>query len=444
MDPLRTHSRSLSVNHPRSINRRTFLHHAVIGASAPLILSTAAKALGRPAAGDRLTLGVIGMGKRGHNVMRSFMSHKEVQVVAISEVEPTRLEFNRQFVDTQYSQMIDSGAYKGCTTYTDFRDLLERKDIDAVLIATPDHWHAIPAIRAANAGMDIFCEKPLSLTIHEARMMANAAKANNVVFQTGSQQRSECGGRFHRACELVRNGRIGKLTKIIAGVGGPSRPCDLPGEPMPEGVHWDMWLGQAPERPYNQILCPQGVHDHYPAWRDFKEYSGGGMTDWGAHHFDIAQWALDMDGSGPVEIIPPELSDEKLLTYVYANGVKLVKGEANGVKFIGTEGTIEVNRDFFQADPEELAKDPIGENEIHLYKANNHVGNFLECVRSRQDPICTAEIGARSVTVCHLGNMAFWSKRKLRWNPTAERFIDDAEADTWLDRERRDPWKDLA
>ena len=227
----------------------------------------------------------------------------------------------KQAVEEYYAQKAPSGSYKGCDAYIDFRDLLARQDIDAVIIGTPDHWHAIMAIEAARNGKDIYCEKPLSLTIGEARAMVNAVRRYNRVFQTGSQQRSESGFRF--ACELVRNGYIGEVKSVIANIGGPSGPCDLPGQPTPDFLEWDLWLGPAPWRTYNDKLHPA-------RWRSFWDYSGGGMTDWGAHHFDIAQWGLGMDHTGPVEVLPPDGKDIKVLTFRYANGATLTRDQANG------------------------------------------------------------------------------------------------------------------
>ncbi len=206
----------------------------------------------------------------------------------------------------------------------DFREIIERDDIDAVCIATPEHWHSIPLISACIAGKDVYCEKPLTLTIRESQLCIEAARKHNRVVQTGSQQRSSVFGPFRQACELIRSGRLGEISKVTVGVGSSSDWCNLPEEEMEPGLNWDMWLGQAPVRPYNSALSPRGVHDHFPAWRSYREYAGGGLADMGAHHFDIAQWALNMDQSGPVEVHPPE--DPKAMSgakVVYANGIEM-------------------------------------------------------------------------------------------------------------------------
>ncbi len=384
-------------------------------------------------------MGFIGVGTQGRGLLNGFLRFKDVHVVAVCDVDTTRRENSKKTIEDYYAKEAGSN-YKACDQHKDFRELIARKDIDAVCIAVPDHWHAIPVVAACEAGKDIYCEKPLSLTIYEARAMANAVRKHNRVFQTGSMQRSS--REFHKACELVRNGRIGKVQVVLVDVGGPSKWCDLPEETLEPGLDWNMWLGPAPLRPYNSVLAPRGVHKHFPNWRNYREYSGGGMTDWGAHHFDIAQWGLGMDESGPVEIIPPEdPKAQKGVRYVYANGVEVIHGGGGGVTFVGTEGRIFVNRGKFKAEPESIAEEPIPENGVHLYKSTNHQRDFLDCIRSRKRPICDVEVGCRSVTVCHLGNLAYWNHRKLRWDPAKERFIGDAEANTWLNPPKREPWK---
>ena len=422
----------------KQVSRRDFIRVAsAIGIMTPTFNPSQAWGTNTPPS-DRLTMGFIGVGKQNRYLLKKFLG-KDTQVVAVCDVDTTRRESAKQIVEDAYAQKAVAG-YKGCTAYGDFRELLARKDIDAVCIASPDHWHAIHVVAAAKARKDIYCEKPLSLTIHEARMMVKAVRKHNRVLQTGSMQRSS--PEFYKACMLVRNGRIGKIQQVIVDVGTSSRWCDLPEEAMEPGLNWDMWLGPAPQRAYNSILSPRGIPKDFPAWRNFREYSGGGMTDWGAHHFDIAQWGLGMDDSGPVEIIPPE--DPKAMTgvrFVYASGVQVIHGKSGGVRFVGSDGEILVNRGKFKITPEGLDKDPIPENGVQLYKSTDHYQDFLDCVKSRNKPICDVEIGCRSVTVCHLGNLAYWYRRTLRWDPVKERFIGDAEANTWLDRQRRPPWE---
>ena len=421
--------------------RRQFLKTtATLALAAPTLLPSSVWGAAK-GPNDRITLGFIGMGKQNSGLLNGFLHNKETQVVAVCDVDTTRRENAKKTVENYYAQQTTKGTFKGCATYKDFRELIARPDIDAVVVATPDHWHALIVIAAANAGKDIYCEKPLSLTIPEARAMVKAVRRNNRICQTGSMQRSS--QEFRKACELVRNGRIGKVKTVIVGVGAPSKWCDLPEETMEPGLDWDAWLGPAAVRPYNSVLSPRGVHDHFPNWRNYREYSGGAMTDWGAHHFDIAQWGLGMDDSGPVEIIPPE--DPKATTgvrYLYANGVEMIHDSSRGgATFIGSDGKIFVDRGKFQATPESLGEEALGDNAIRLYVSSNHLQDWLNCIRSRKLPICDVEIGCRSVTVCHLGNLAYWNHRRLKWDPKNEQFVGDPEANTWLDRAKRAPWK---
>jgi predicted dehydrogenase len=433
-----------------TITRREFVRGAAAAAvSLPLLGPGSAPAKpARVPANERLTLGFIGMGTQNRGLLGGFLGQADVQVLAVCDVDTTRREHAKKTVETRYAEQVKSGAYKGCAAYNDFRELLARKDIDAVVIATPDHWHAIPVLEACQAGKDIYCEKPLSLTIREAKLMLDAVRKYDRVFQTGSQQRSS--NEFRLACELVRSGRIGKLQAVYVNVGGPSRWCDLPEEKPEPGLDWDRWLGPAPKRPYNSVLSPRGVHKHFPAWRDYREYSGGMMTDWGAHHFDIAQWGLGMDESGPVEIIPPENPKaQKGVRFIYANGVPVIHADTydgdkrvNGVVFVGTTGVITVNRGHLSSQPAEIVKQPLGAKDVQLYRSPGHTRDWLNCVRARKRPICDIEIGARSVTVCHLGNIAYWTHKKLRWDPREWKLVEaDRETEKLLDRERRDPWQ---
>jgi predicted dehydrogenase len=422
------------------ISRRRFVAGALASAVAgPTILTHAAHA-SRRSANDRINLGVIGAGMRGRELMRGFVRKDGVQIVAISEIETQRRETERHFVEAAYAERSGKGTYKGCQAYGDFLDLLARTDLDAVVVATPDHWHAIPAVMAAESGRDIYCEKPLALTIGQGRAMVRAAAENNIVFQTGSQQRSEYGGKFRYACELVRNGYIGELKTIRIGVGAPPVPCDLPGELPPPGTDWERWLGPAALRGYSEVLCPKGIHTHYPAFRKYREYAGGGLADMGAHHFDIAQWALDMDTSGPVSIEPPEGEATTGLKFTYANGVVMYHGGKSGCTFEGSEGTIYVDRGKLESTPEEIVRQRIGPGEVHLPVTGDHGQNWIDCMRSRTQPICPAEVGHRSATVCHLANLGYQLRRPLRWDPDRERFLDDDEANGLIHRAMRSPW----
>lgn len=429
----------------KPLSRRTFLKSAGLAAGAfafPAIIPASARgADGYTAPSNRLTLGFIGIGKQMRGHVHTFMRNPETHVHSLCDVEAVRRGVRKQEVNKHYAGVFEKPNYNGVLEFGDFRDLIARDDIDACVIATPDHWHALTAIEAAKAGKDVYCEKPMSLTIGEGKAMVEAVRRYGVVFQTGSQQRSS--REFRIACELVQNGRIGKVHTVHVNVGGPPVECHLPAEPTPPGLDWDFWLGPAPYRPYNSDIAPGLDYDGWPNFRAYRDYSGGMMTDWGAHHFDIAQWGLGMDGAGPVEIIPPDGKDHELLTYKYANGVVMYHGGAEGragVEFKGADGRVMVNRGYLETDPAPLKDEFIGPNETRLYRSPGHHQDWLNCIKSRKRPICDVEIGYRSVSVCHLGNIAYWLKRPLKWDPDAEHFIDDAEANRQLIRSMRDPW----
>jgi predicted dehydrogenase len=459
------------MNTRNHFTRRHFLKAAsTLAAGAPLILRSHIWAADiQP--NERLTLGFIGLGHQNRGLLSDFINRPTTQVVAVCEVDTTRREAAKKFVEDFYAKKNGQGSYKGCDAYVDFRELLARKDIDAVVIATPDHWHAIIAIAAAKSGKDIYCEKPLCQSIHEARAMVNAVRKNKRVFQTGSMQRSS--REFRTAVELVRNGMLGKISRIEVAVWGPAVPCDLPEEPMEPGLDWDRWLGPAPVRPYNAVLSPRGVPNFYPRWRKYREYGGGGVTDWGAHHFDIAQWAMDMDDSGPVEIFPATEPDAiSGVRYLYANGTEVIhragnvpnfhdatgkvdpERRENGVVFYGSAGKLFVDRKEFElwigseqkadsiASLDAVTTEHLnGKNTKHVQDCHDHHGNWIDCIRSRQKPIADVEIGARTVSACHLVNLAYYHGQHLKWNPKTETFSGGTGNVKWLDASYRDPWK---
>ena len=417
--------------------RRAFLKGAVSTLAVPYVITTSALgANGRVSASERLVMGAIGCGGQGSRHIAGgiwvqgggYLSKPDVQVVAVSDVNKNNLKR----ITDQVNQRYDN---RDCKTYHDYQELLARDDIDIILCATGDRWHTPVSIAAAKAGKDVYCEKPISLTVYEARELARAFRRYGRIFQTGTQQRSWHEFRF--ACELVRNDHIGDVKAIKVNVGGPPEECYLSaGGPVPDWLDYDRWLGQAPWRPFHPDLL---------GWMRWKDYSGGEMTNWGAHMFDIAQWGMGMDESGPVEIIPPDGKEVKHLTYHYANGTVMTRQGISrgspGVRFEGTKGFVEVSRDHLISQPENLIRQTIGPNEIHLYESKNHPDNFLECVRTRRRPASDADVGYRSITVCHLGNIAYWLKRPLQWDPEKEQFVNDTEADRMLWREMRSPWQ---
>jgi predicted dehydrogenase len=446
-------------------SRRSFLKTALAAGAAPLLLpSRVWSAETKP--NDRIALGVIGVGKQAHYHLPKFLGKSETQIVAVCDVDTTRRNDGKRIVEDGYAKQTGE-SYKGCDTYSDFREVLGRKDIDAVVIVTPDHWHALISIAAADAGKDIYCEKPLTETIHEAKAVIAAARKNNRVFQVGSQQRSS--REFRVACELVRNGVIGKVGKVMAGFGAPAKWCDLPEEPMEAGLDWDRWLGPAPMRPYNSILSPRGVHTHFPLWREYWEYGGGYVTDWGAHHVDIAQWGLGVDAnSGPVEMTPPAdwqtaKAGGKLR---YADGCELEHIEQNGVTFFGDKGTIYVNRGVCQfiiegkevalfkalKNPptpetplpqqlEAVEKEFLTDPKVKLYHSDDHHADWISCIKSRQRPIVDVETGARSAIACHLLNVGYRYGQTVKWEPEKMEFASGSGDPKWLTRDYRDPWR---
>jgi predicted dehydrogenase len=445
------------------VSRRQFVRGAAaISAAAAagfptIIPSSALGNAGRAAPSERLNLAFIGVGKQGWGSHLNRLSgRRDTQIVGICDVYGLRREQAAKKVNDTYAKL-ERKDYKGCPTFTKYQDILANAGADAVLIATPDHWHTAIAIEACKAKKDIYCEKPLTLTIAEAKALIDCVRKYDVVFQVGSQQRSE--GPFREVAEYIRNGRLGNLKEIHVALGGTSsKPCDLPAQEKPEALDWEQWLGQAPQRPYNEVLCRKGLPDSYPfnpGWRDYREFSGGYVTDWGAHHFDIVQWALDKDNSGPVEIRPPANKDDAYgTTFIYRDTpagkevpVTHMKNiaspdgrqENNGILFVGEKGSIFVNRGKKVSKPESILAEPIGPNDVHLFKSPGHHENWYQCIKSRQRPLCDVEIGSRSVTVCHLVNLAYWNDERLQWDPQKWEFTGSNadEANKWRSRERR-------
>jgi predicted dehydrogenase len=420
-----------------ALTRRDILRYGAATLAVPTIIPAIARGAEGVAPSERLSVALVGMGKMMWGHIGYFLNRQDVQVTAICDVETIRLDKCAKRINDHYSEKIGKD-YKGLKVYRDFREVCQRPDIDAVFIASTTNWHAIHSIEAMKNGKDVYCEKPLALTVREAEAIREAAHRYNRIFQTGSQQRSDYKFRF--ACELVRNGAIGKVQRIHVNVGGPPGPCYLPPQPTPETLNWDMWVGPAPMRPYHSELCPLDDYKVFPHWRAYRDFGGGGMTDWGAHHFDIAQWGMGMDGHGPVEVLPPKDGLDGRLTYKYESGIVMTHGGARGkagVDFIGENGSVGVNRGFLTTDPEDLMKLKWGPNDIRLYESRDHKGNWLDGIKTRRQCICTADIGCSSITVCHLG---YWLNRPLKWDPKKSQFVNDPAADRLLSRAMRAPW----
>ena len=457
-----------------SNTRRRFLKNAATAVSAlylPALVPSSV--LGANSPSNRINVGLIGCGHQSQRIVPSFLVHDDMQMLAVCDVNRSGLgyyypdqvlgrETAQRWVNEHYAEKAPNGKFKGCDTYADFRQLLARSDIDAVAIVVPDHWHALIAVAAMKAGKDVYCEKPLALTIRQGRMMVDAVRKYERVFQTGAQFRSSPNAR--RACELVRNGRLGDIRRVRTWVAPNSFESPGPGwnpMPIPDGFDYDFWLGPAPEAPYHVERC-------FHRWRYILDYSNGQTTNFGAHTNDIAQWGLGKDGTTPVEFedngsefLPKEslfnTASKTAFRARYADGIELIceTRKNAATKFEGTEGRLELPLGgSMKTFPENLKDSVIGPDEIHLPRSNpsreenvrkyidaDHVRNFLDAVKSRQDPIEPVEVGFSTASLCLLGNMAQLLKRKFTWDPAAERSPDDNDVNQMLSRPMREPWK---
>ncbi|MCX6904718.1 MAG: Gfo/Idh/MocA family oxidoreductase [Verrucomicrobia bacterium] len=371
---------------------------------------------------------MIGLGLMMGGHQSHMCGRDDVQVLAVCDVHRDRRENARLSVERVYASKKAAGAYKGCDAYNEFERIIERKDIDAVVVVTPDHWHAPISLAAMRSGKDVYVQKPMTLTIREGRLMSDTARQYGAILQVGSQQRSERA--FRKASEFVRNGYIGKVHTIYASLGEFPPPQTLPEEPIPDGFDYDRWLGPTPWYPYNH----HRVEGNYGGgWRCFWDYGSRKNGDWGAHHFDIIQWALGMDDSGPVEFIPKGYQGNEYQTHIYRGGAKVLKNhpdmKGHMIRFIGEKGEVLVSRgDQLDTTPVALKTHPLGPNDIHLYESNQHEDNWIQSVKTRRPNICPPEIGHRTATICHLSGIAERLKRPLKWNPDKEEIIGDVEA----------------
>jgi len=399
----------------RRITRRDFLARAGGAAlAAPLFVNS--RSFG---ANSRINLAGIGMGGQGRGDLGGALGFKEIQAVAVCDVVEEHRNQAKAMVDSRYGN-------SDCRAYNDYRDIIARDDIDAVLIGTPDHWHAIISIEAMTHGKDVYCEKPETLTVREGRAMVETARRYGRVFSGGSQRVWDDYNYFHK---MVRGGHIGQVKEAWVNVGGPSGPCYLPPVPIPQGVDWDRWLGPSPWRPFHPTLIRGG-------FRAYSDYSGGGMTDWGCHGFGGALFTCNLHETGPAEIIPPDGKDYQLLTYIFANGVRIYHGGGWGgiLSFRGADGELPARDNSQDETPPDIY--------IPNYKGRGGIfGDFVHCVQTRERPFRDIEVAHRTATHAHLGNIAYWLKRPLKWDPVKEEIIGDAEAARWLDRPKREPWR---
>ncbi|WP_025763912.1 Gfo/Idh/MocA family protein [Dyadobacter tibetensis] len=424
-----------------TLKRRDFLKYGAALAAISIVPRHVLGGKGFTAPSDMHTLGFIGCGRQSNGLRTRFLDTGKVQIVGASDPYGVKQKHFLDATHEWYQQKGKKSDYKTATGHNDFRDLLARKDIDAVVIASPDHWHASMAVMAAKAGKDIYCEKPLSLTVAEGRAMVDATRKYKRVFQTGSMQRSA--KEFRQAVQLVRSGVIGKVQKVVVSVGGPPKVWDLAAESKPESLNWDLWMGPNIEnRPFNHQVAPPMDAAFWPKWRDYEEFGGGGMTDWGAHMFDIAQWGLDMDNSGPIELVYSQPGQG--LVYKYANGIEMVHQPAAGgnfCQFIGSDGTVWVSRGKLKVTPETMQDKVIESGAFGVYESTNHYLDFLSAMESRKPPICDVETGHRTASICNLGNIAYKLQRSLKWDPSKETIANDKEASQLLGRKMKKEWK---
>ncbi|AYQ33478.1 Gfo/Idh/MocA family protein [Runella sp. SP2] len=461
----------MSTTSQPSVSRRKFLELTAKGAAASTVIGVPtivpASVFGKNAPSNKINIGQIGCGRigRDHDMVGT-MQHDAARMIAVCDLDKNRLVDGKKLVESYYAKKTGNANYVDAKMYDDYREMLLNKDIDAVIISTPDHWHSQPAIEAALAGKDVYLQKPTSLTIAEGRMLSDIIQKKGTVLQVGTQQRSS--PQFRIAAELVRNGRIGKLHTVKVGLpGDPSGPA-APAMPVPVGFNYDMWLGSTPEVPYTEI----GVHPQKgygrPGWLRLEQYGAGMITGWGQHHFDSAAWGMDTELTGPISVqavaeFPKSglwnVHGDFMVKAEYANGITMYTsgGFPNGIRYEGTEGWIWVSRGDYVAsasDPVSREKsskaldasDPkiltsvIGENEIHLYKSDEQHGNWLECIKTRKAPISPVEIGHRACSVCLISHIAMKLPRKLQWDPKTERFVNDKEANAMLSRSQRKPY----
>ena len=435
-----------------NFSRRRFLKATAV-ASAPFILPSGIwSAKIKP--NDKIAMGFIGMGIQNRGLQNRFMADSNVVCVAVSDCDTNRRDAALKRAHKRYQN-------NNCKGYNDYKEVIARNDIDAVCIATPDHWHAIQTVEAVNSGKDVYCEKPLTHNIHESIEVMKVVDKKKAILQTGSMQRSS--REFRVACELVRNGIIGKVKSTAVNVGPPGISCDLPTEKMEPGLDWNMWVGPGPMRGYSSVLSPRGVHGHFPNWRNYKEYGGGMVCDWGAHMIDIVHWGLGVDDSGPIATIPAENPKAKKgAQLVYDGNIPLMHGTGMGSSFYGTDGRVECHRgriglwlgDKFIAgkanqsernvnlskELDKLESEFLKDAKVKLYKSNSHIPDFLNSMRTRKKP-CTHEIiGARTSIACHLLNQTYYNHTEIKWNPKKNTFAAGGDS-SWLTRNYRGEFK---
>ena len=450
------------------MKRRKFITRSITAAAGTIIIPTIvpSSVIGKNPPSDKINIGWIGCGRQGRGDISGTMRFDTAMVIAVADVDSNRTELGKKLIEAGYAKKTGATNPVDVKMYDDYKELLLNKSIDAVMITTPDHWHSQPAIEAALAGKDIYLEKPTSLTIKEGRLLSDVVKKTKVILQVGTQQRSSTQFRF--AAELVRNGRIGKLHTVKIGLpGDPSGPPAVEA-PVPKNLNYGMWLGSTPEVYYTEIRVHPQIDFDRPGWLRCEQFGAGMITGWGQHHFDSAAWGMDTELTGPISIeavaqFPKsglwDVHGDFMSKAEYKNGITMLTsgGYPNGVRYEGTEGWIFVTRGNYRAtdsdpipegrgqkpleasDPN-ILKSVIGPNEIHLYVSQNQQGNWLDCIKSRKEPISSVEIGHRACSVCLVTHISMKLGRKLEWNPDKEVFVNDKEANSMLSRPQRAPY----
>jgi hypothetical protein len=452
------------------MKRRKFISNTITAAAGTVVIPTIipSSVIGKNPPSDKINIGQIGFGRIAmvHDLEET-LKYDVARVIAVADYDSIRLAKGKEFIENYYTKKTGKTGYVNVKTCEDYHEIISGKGIDAVIISTPDHWHAQPAIEAALAGKDIYLQKPNSLTIAEGRLLSDVIKRKGVILQVGTQQRSSV--QFRYAAELVRNGRIGKLHTVKIGLPGDSAGPEAPEQPVPKNLNYDAWLGSTPEVYYTEMrVHPQNSITDRPGWLRCQQFGAGMITGWGQHHYESAAWGMDTEYTGPatVEAVAQfpksglwDVHGDFMSKAEYKNGITVLTsgGYPNGIKYEGADGWIFVTRGDYSVTPSDPAaesknikaldaSDPgiltsvIGPNEIHLYESNEHHGNWLECIKSRKEPISPAEVGHRACTICLVTHIAMKLGRKLYWDPEKERFINDDEANKWLSLPQRKPY----
>ncbi|MEA4917889.1 Gfo/Idh/MocA family oxidoreductase [Proteiniphilum sp.] len=451
------------------MQRRVFLKKTAATAVGTVVFPSIvpSSVFGKNAPSNKIHIGQIGFGRiaKDHD-MAETIRYDKAQFVAVCDVDRKRLADGKKYIDDYYAKKSGKSSYSNAKTYENYIDMLDDKNIDAVIISTPDHWHSEPAIRAAFAKKDIYLQKPTSLTVDEGRLLSDVVRHQNVILQVGTQQRSS--PQFRIAAELVRNGRIGKLHTVKIGLPGDPAGPEAPEMPIPENLNYDMWLGSTPDIYYTEMrVHPQNNYGR-PGWLRCEQFGSGMITGWGQHHFESAAWGMDTEYTGPISVeavaqFPKsglwDVHGDFMVKAEYENGITMLTsgGYPNGIRYEGSKGWIFVSRgDYVASTSDPVAKDnnakaldasdpkiltsEIGENEIHLYKSDNQHGNWLDCIESRKEPISPVEIGHRACTICLISHIAMKVGKKLEWDPKLEKFRNSELANAMLKRSQRFPY----